>query len=268
MKKKILGFLLVILASAFLVYTGVTAETKAEKGSLPDPKAAVQREMTEAGAMEIFKKIFPNFKSSGIRKSPVAGLYEIEGGANILLFDPKGELIIFGEVLNKDGKNLTMERRDELAALKLAQIPLDKAVKIGNGQKAVVLFTDPDCPYCRKVSEYLKTADNITQYVFFYPLKQLHPNAEIKVMYILSQKDPGKAYQDVMSGMLDKTNAGKMKTDEKAASRLAEHIAVANKVGVGGTPVMWINGKYVAGANMPMIEMLLKPVTPKINSGA
>jgi len=61
-----------------------------------------------------------------------------------------------------------------------------------------------------------------------------------------------------MSGALDKADKEKMKSNEKAADRLAEHMTLANRVGVNGTPVMWINGKYVAGANMPLIEKFLK----------
>ena len=64
------------------------------------------------------------------------------------------------------------ERRNEIAA-RLEQIPLDKAVEIGNGRKNGRPLTDPDCPYCRKVSEYFKTAKDITQYVFFIPLRMI-----------------------------------------------------------------------------------------------
>lgn len=247
MEKRTLVIPFIILAAALLTYTCVIAAT-----------SKTRKDMSDAEAMDIFKKTFPNFKVSDIRKAPIAGLYQLEGGGNIIYFDPNAVLLIFGEILNRDGKNMTLERRNEIAARKLEEIPLDKAVQIGNGRKTVVLFTDPDCPYCRKVSEYFKTAKDITQYVFFYPLAQIHPNSEMKAKYILSQKDPGKAYYEVMSGTLDKADADKMKSDEKASSRLAEHIALASKMGVNGTPVMWINGKYVTGANMPLIEGLLK----------
>ncbi|MEN6320037.1 MAG: DsbC family protein [Syntrophaceae bacterium] len=246
MEKKSMWICTIFMA-ALLTYTCVIAGTN-----------TTQKEMSDAEAMNIFKKTFPNFKISDIRKAPIAGLYEIEGGGNIVYFDPNAVLLIFGEVLNKNGVNLTLERRNELAAKKLEQIPLDKAVKIGNGQKTVVLFTDPDCPYCRKVSEYFKTSKDITQYVFFYPLTQLHPNSATKAKYILGQKNPEKAYYEVMSGVLDKADPNKMKSDERAASRLAEHITLASKVGVNGTPVMWIDGKYITGANIPLIESVLK----------
>jgi len=258
MKKNLVGIMFAIFISLLLVYMVAAAENKTAKGPGSGSEATVPKEMNETNVMEVIKKDFPNFKVSEVRKSPVAGLWELEAGSNIILFDPQAELLIFGEVLNKEGKNLTVERRNAIAEKKLAQIPLDKAVKIGNGKKSVVLFTDPDCPYCRKISEYFKKTNDITQYVFFYPLTAIHPNSETKAKYILSQKDPGKAYYEVMSGALDKTDKEKMKSDEKAASRLVEHMTLANRVGVNGTPVMWINGKYVAGVNMPLIEKFLK----------
>ena len=256
MSKRTLGILLAIVMAMLLAYSGVAA---AAKKSSKDKNEVAQKEMSDAEVMDMFKKLFPNFSGTDIRKAPITGLYEIEGGGNIIYFDPTATLIIFGEVLDKNGKNMTAERRNEISAKMLAQIPIDKGIKIGNGPKTVVLFTDPDCPYCRKVSDYFKTkAADITQYIFFFPLIQIHPNSEAKAKYVLSQNDPGKAYYEVMAGEFDKADVKTIKFNDTSAAKLAEHMTYANRVGVRGTPVMWVNGRYVPGANMPLIESLLK----------
>jgi len=54
---------------------------------------------------------------------------------------------------------------------KLAKtLPLEKAVKIGDGKKVVIEITDPDCPFCRTASEYFSKKTDVIRYVFFAPL--------------------------------------------------------------------------------------------------
>jgi len=264
--RKTIGILLGIIMVVFMMFAVVDgftikmAKQLIEPGNVQAMEAKEGQDLLNKEAKDIFTKTYPNYKISNFKPAPVTGLYELEGGGNVVYFDPKTGMLLFGDILDKTGHNLTQERRNELAAKKVAELPLDKAVKIGSGKIKVVLFTDPDCPYCRQVSNYFKTASGITQYVFFYPLSQIHPNSESKAKYILSQKDPGKAYGDVMSGMLDKDDVKTIKYDERGAYRLEEHKMLAAKAGVNGTPAMWIDGKYVAGANMPVIESLTKTI--------
>ena len=49
--------------------------------------------------------------------------------------------------------------------------------------------------------------------------------------------------------------------DEKVSALLKEHMDLGTKLGVRATPVFWINGQYVAGANIPAIEGLLAKKT-------
>ena len=111
------------------------------------------------------KKNFPNLRVDSIKESPIKGLYEIVAGNQVFYFSPDGYLM-FGELWSKDGKNLTAEMREKVLAEKVKSIPLDKALKIGSGPRQVIEFTDPDCPYCRKVDELLAKRTDVTRYVF------------------------------------------------------------------------------------------------------
>lgn len=202
---------------------------------------------------DILKKSFPNLRVDSVTESPVKGLYEIVAGEQVLYFSPDGYLM-FGEIWSKDGKNLTAEMRDKVLAEKVKSIPLDKAFKIGNGPRQVIEFTDPDCPYCRKVDGLLSKRTDITRYVFFFPLRQIHPDAEKKVLYILSQKDGEKAFREVVSGALD----GKPLPETAQKNAMLEEMEkVAKSVGVRGTPALWIDGTAVNGADIPRITALL-----------
>lgn len=199
------------------------------------------------------KKNFPNLRVDSVKESPIKGLYEIVAGNQVFYFSPDGYLM-FGELWSKDGKNLTAEMREKVLAEKVKSIPLGKALKIGSGPRQVIEFTDPDCPYCRKVDEFLAKRTDVTRYVFFFPLRQIHPDAEKKARYILSQKDREKAFREVVSGALD----GKPAPESVHQDAMLEEMElVAKSVGVRGTPALWIDGTAVNGADIPRITALL-----------
>lgn len=193
-----------------------------------------------------------------VEKSPIEGIYEIVAnkGSIVFYYAPKSELIIFGEIYDKNKKSLTQEKRDQLQAKKITDIPLDKAIKIGTGKNKVIEFTDPDCPYCRQAAEYFKNK-NVTKYVYLIPITQLHPKAEEKAKYILAAEDKVKAYYEVMSGAKDKDDLSSQKISKEVNDMYQAQQSIGNKIGITGTPAFWINGKYVPGANIKMFDTLL-----------
>jgi len=201
-------------------------------------------------------KSYPNLNVGEIRTTAIQGLYELEIGPNLLYFYPEKNLVVFGEIWTKEGKSLTAERREELAAKKVKEIPLDKGIKIGSGDNVVIEFTDPDCPYCRKASAYLQKRKDTTRYVYFLPLP-MHRDAENHARYILCSSDKAKAYEEVMSG---KHDGQKVDTcnDETVSALMKEHRELAAKAGVSATPSFLIRGHVVTGLNIPEIENFLK----------
>lgn len=206
------------------------------------------------------KKAFPQIKIDSILESEIKGLYEVVTGKDIFYFYPEKDLLIVGEIRTLTGQNLTGEKKSALKAKaqekaleKLKDLPLDKAVKVGNGPKKVIEFTDPDCPYCRRASEALKGRTDITRYVFLTPMA--HPNAITKVHYVLSAKDQEKAYHEMMEG---KPVPAGTEYSKEVKAQAAEHLDLARTLGVDGTPTFYINGQQVVGADMEKINGLLK----------
>ncbi|SNB45575.1 DsbC family protein [Geobacter sp. DSM 9736] len=199
------------------------------------------------------RKAFPQLAFDSIQPSEIPGLYEVVSGQNILYFYPDKEYILAGEIYTKDRLSLTAEKRKQLSERLIKDLPLEKAVKMGSGKNVVIEFTDPDCPYCRKASEFLKMQTGVTRYVFFAPFA--HPAAIEKVHYILNAADKAQAYSE----MMEKGLPLPAPVQNEAIKALAqEHIALARKLGVQGTPTFFINGKMVVGADTKQIEQLLK----------
>ena len=218
---------------------------------------AIGAPLQAATPEESFRKNFPNIPVESITPTDIPGIYEVVAGNRVAYYIPAKEYLIVGEIITKEKKNLTQERNAEVLAKKFKDLPLDNAMKIGTGSHKVVEVTDPDCPYCRKASDYLATRKDITRYTFLYPLS-MHPNAEAKIRYIFCAKDRAKAYEEAMTGKLDEM---KFKAcDDAAVTQLVKtHKEVCEKLGVSemGTPFFLIDNQFVRGANIPQIEKIL-----------
>lgn len=207
---------------------------------------------------ESFRKSFPKFTLDSITPTAVPGVYEIVVQGKIGYYAPGPEYIFTGVIITADGRNLTQERTMEIQGRKFKDLPLEKALKIGNGPHTVIEITDPDCPFCRKASDFFSKRNDVTRHIFFYPIPSLHPNAEAKILQILCAKDRAKAYEEAMAGKLDDMKFTPCKNEE-ADNLLKTHKEIGDRVGVAGTgtPLFLINGQVVNGANIPVIEKIL-----------
>ena len=208
-----------------------------------------------------FRATFPSIPLDSIAPTEIPGMYEVVSGGNILYYYPAKDLFIVGDMVGKDLKSRTAERRAALAAARGARaaqmakdLPLDKAVKIGDGKKVVVEFTDPDCPYCRKAFEYFSKRADVTQYVFFAALA--HPAAITKIYYILGADNKAQAFDAMMLGQEIPASAKPVTPAIKALAQ--EHLELAKKLEIQGTPTFFIKGEQVVGADTQKMDALLK----------
>jgi len=205
------------------------------------------------------RQAFPDIPFDSVEPTDITGLYEVTSGATVFYYYPEKDYLIIGSIYTKDKKDLTAQKKRDISSRLVGTLPLDKAVKVGNGKTKVIEITDPDCPFCKKASEYFKNRTDVTRYVFFAPLA--HPAAIEKIKYILNSQDKEKAYLEMMEG---KVTPPAKATYSDAVTKLAqEHLALAKMVGVQGTPTFFINGTMVVGADIPQIEKLLKEPAPQ-----
>ena len=140
-------------------------------------------------------------KIEGVQPSVIPGLFEVRfrspQGVQILYSDPKGENIVQGEIYEtKSGRNLTDERIGKLSAIKFDSLPLDRAVKIvrGNGKRVLAMFSDPYCPACQSFEQTLQQVDDVTLYVFMFPVIRPERIDDSKSVWCAS--DRAKAWLD------------------------------------------------------------------------
>jgi thiol:disulfide interchange protein DsbC len=204
---------------------------------------------------EMFKKSFPNRSFETISPTAIKGIYEVYTGNQLFYYAPDSAVLIYGNIVTKEGYSLTRESFLKKMAVKMSQLPLESALKIGGGKNVVVEFIDPDCFHCRESYKFFSQRKDVTIYAFFYPLS---PASEKKIQHILCAAGQVKAYHEVMSGKLDNNAKLNVCTDKKADETLKLYKKLAAQIGLRSTPVFYFKGQVIDGFEAPVFEKLLK----------
>ena len=127
---------------------------------------------------------YPDLVIKSIQKTNFNNLYEVLISGQIIYTNKDFSfLIVEGRVVDPKTKiDITSDRLEELTRVNFSKLPFDKAIKVvrGDGKSKIAVFSDVDCPFCKKLEkEALSELDNITIYTFLFTLA-IHPKAEKK----------------------------------------------------------------------------------------
>lgn len=194
--------------------------------------------LSKKEAEELVKKIAPNGKVIEIKVAPLKSVWQIEvdageGKHGTLYLDFSKKYLIAGQIVPVEsiGKQPPPRKVD------ISKIPLDDALTMGaaTAKKKVIVFTDPDCPYCRELHKIMKQVvakrSDIAFVLFMNPLP-MHKDSPKKAQTILCTKS---------LDILDDAFAGKA-VPEPAATCTADAVerskALANSFEFQGTPTI------------------------------
>ena len=210
----------------------------------------------EAAIRKTLKERIPDLpKIQSVNKTPINGLYELLLEDNEIYYtDANGHYLVQGSLIDtRTKRNLTEERSDKLNAIAFSSLPLKDAITIvrGNGQRKLAVFEDPNCGYCKRFERDLQKVDNITVYLFLYPI--LGIDSMDKSRHIWCAKDPAKAWLDYMT----RDTAPAPATCDNSA--LMRNVEFGRKHKITGTPTLLAqDGRRVPGAiPVAQIEQLI-----------
>jgi thiol:disulfide interchange protein DsbC len=180
-----------------------------------------------------------------VSKSPINGLFEIRvNGTEIYYTDAEANYLVQGNLIDtRQKRNLTEERIEKLSAIAFDALPFKDAFTIvrGNGKRKLAVFEDPNCGYCKRFEKDLQKINNVTVYMFLYPI--LGADSGEKSKNIWCAKDKAKAWQDWM--VRDVTPAAA--SCDSAA--IARNVELGRKFKITGTPTLvFTDGSRVPGA--------------------
>jgi thiol:disulfide interchange protein DsbC len=179
---------------------------------------------------------------------PGMWLVEVEKGSNKLpiYIDFSKKYVLTGSVIRlADRGDVTQERHARMNRLDMKRIPLDDALLLGSktAKTKVVVFTDPECPYCKQLhgelKEVVRRAPEIAFLIKMFPLK-MHPNAYNTAKSIVCARS---------MDFLELSFAGKPVPPPLCNTKVVdETLALVNDLGIQSTPTLVLpNGLVMPG---------------------
>lgn len=219
-----------VALAAYVAFGHAVAETRQSPAAM-----ALQRRLVTD---------YPNTKFTSVSESQVSGVYEVVMGTNVVYMDESGRYWIFGNVFDtKTQKDLTAQRKDDVARIDMSKMNKSFAMKTvkGNGSRVMYVFSDPNCGYCKVFEKSVSDMTDVTIYTFVVPL--LSDDSFIKASAIWCSSDRADVYRRWMvQGIEPKGKPG-------CAAPNADVSAMAQAVGVSATPtIISADGRVQRGA--------------------
>lgn len=189
-------------------------------------------------------------KVNRVEFSEVPGMWvaDVEKGEKKLpvYIDFSKKYLISGNVIRLDDKeNLTRERGARMNKVDVSEIPLADALLLGSPSAGnrVIVFTDPECPYCKKLhvelKEVVRRDSNIAFLIKLFPLK-MHPNA-----YEISKSIVCRNSMELLEASFDGKPVPPANCDIPV---IDQTLALAAELGIRSTPTLVMpDGEVVPG---------------------
>jgi thiol:disulfide interchange protein DsbC len=200
--------------------------------------AAAPATANEAAIRKALGERYPQLKIDEVRRSPVAGIWEVRyDGVDILYSDATGDHIFVSGALveTKTRTDLTEQRVEKLLAVSWDRLPLKDGITIrqGTGARKLAVFVDPNCGYCRRFERDLATVKDVTVHVFLIPI--LGPDSVAKSRDIWCARDPAVAWRRYMlEGVQPSKAAASCNVDA-----LDRNLAFSRTHRINGTPAVF-----------------------------
>jgi len=217
--------------------------------------AAVQAAVAEVSDEYAFiQESFPEIEITAIRPSPVEGLLEMAVGADLFYVTVDGKYLLMGDIYGVDSReNLTEASRGAVRARYINQVGADEGVTFtANDERYIVtVFTDIDCPYCRKLHREMAAYNEagISIRYLFFPRKGPGSDGWVKADSVWCSDSRPDAMTAAKNGEV-------LEAEECGVTPVAEHYKLGRDIGIAGTPaIITAHGTLISGYR-PADELL------------
>ena len=210
--------------------------------------------VAQADEAEVRKNMqarYPGIPVESVTRTPMPGIYEVFANGIIIYTDKNVDYVIAeGRLVDaKTRVDLTSKRLRTLQRISFSSLPLDLTFKLvrGNGKRKIGYFADPNCVYCKKFEQELLSVDDLTVYVFLYPI--LSQDSFDKAHNVWCSTDRVKTWNDWMQkGVVPKAA-------ENCDSPIDKIVQYGREKRINGTPTLiFTDGSRVPGV-IPAAEL-------------
>jgi thiol:disulfide interchange protein DsbC len=117
--------------------------------------------------------------------------------------------------------------------------------KDSDGSRKLYIFSDPDCPFCRKLESEIEKLPDTSVYIFPMPFDGLRPNSQVVSRAILCSKNPVASWEAYLNRQELPSEFG---ATEACVKPIARNLEAAKRLSIYGTPsLIFDDGTLVPG---------------------
>ncbi|WP_029935600.1 DsbC family protein [Thiomicrospira pelophila] len=191
-------------------------------------------------------EIIPSAPTAQISESPVVGLYQVIVGPNVIYMTADTKFLFNGNLIDlATRENLTESAKNQARKQTLEAIPTDSMIEFpakGDTKATITVFTDIDCPYCKKFHKDVPelNKEGITVRYLAFPRSGVDTPSYEKMVSIWCADDPAKSLDDAKKGTNPQTKS--------CDNPVKDHMSQAQLFGINGTPtIIFEDGNMVPG---------------------
>lgn len=167
-------------------------------------------------------------------ESVIPGFYEVVAGGKVAFVSKDGRFVFNGNAYDiPERRDIGESSRARMRVAAINALGAGKFIRFAPDKikHAITVFTDVDCPFCRRFHEQMASynARGIAVDYLFYPL-DIHPGADLKAEAVWCADDRASALTAAM--------AGHDAPVRRCPNPIAETIRVAESTGIIGTPTI------------------------------
>lgn len=191
------------------------------------------------------KSLAPDIEISGIRQSPIEGLYEVVIGTDVIYMTADGRYALRGELIDiREKQNITQSMRADMRRQLLADLPRQDMIRFAGAETrhVIYVFTDIDCGYCRKMHEDVPrlTKEGVEVRYLAYPRAGLDSETYEDMVSVWCAANQNDA--------MTRAKSGREVKPADCDNPVADQYRAGQALGIRGTPAIFLeNGEQLPG---------------------
>ncbi|MDG9729771.1 DsbC family protein [Ignatzschineria sp. RMDPL8A] len=208
--------------------------------------------------LKYFNETFQGVTVKNISESEIKGIYqvEIEEIAQPIYVSKDGKYMFEGHLIDLVNKeSLTDNYAKKMKKAIIDDISEDDMVvyKAKNEKHKITVFTDVDCPYCQMLHKEVKDYNDngVTVRYMAYPRTGIPSAGYNHLVSVWCSDDKPKALTDAKNGR-------SVKNATCANSPVSNQFDIGMKLGVQGTPAIFLEDGTMLGGYLPYKQLLMQ----------
>ncbi len=197
-------------------------------------------------------KFLPGFAAENAARSPIAGLFRVSFGSNVVYMSADGRYVVDGDLIDiEQGVNLTeLERKKQLAEV-IEKIGEDSMIVFTPEQVkgTITVFTDITCPYCAKLHREVPqlNENGVKVRYLAYPRAGIPSAVADDMASVWCADDPRQAMTDAKAGLPI--------VQKQCSNPVSAHYELGAQIGIRGTPTIILEDGSRLGGYVPYQQL-------------